>query len=205
MQRTSQVQHRNTSRLRNARQDHRFEEEATSILRVHAQRLDVHRRSVILFYLTFGLIAGFIIGMVGAKGAFASPVVGESEFARTIASSTGLENFLSRNLIDHDIAFDDIMTDGASITASSDSGLQKEPERYAALLLSEQPIGATLSDASSQPGVPAETPTIQRKASLMGLLLLIFGITATLSVSFLRHLNAAYAPRRRVYIRWASR
>ncbi len=50
----------------------RFEDQAVTILQTHSSRLDIHRRSVMLFYLLFGLVVGFVLGLAGAKGVLAA-------------------------------------------------------------------------------------------------------------------------------------
>ncbi len=53
----------------------RFEQDARMILRNHAQRLEHHRRSVSLFYLLFGLVVGFVLGLVSLQAARADVAV----------------------------------------------------------------------------------------------------------------------------------
>ncbi len=60
------------ARARAARSGGHYEDQAGEVLRICSRRLDVHRRSVLLFYLVFGLIAGFVLGIAGAKGVLAA-------------------------------------------------------------------------------------------------------------------------------------
>jgi hypothetical protein len=185
--------------------NNRFEDQATDILRTHARRLDTHRRSVILFYLFFGLITGFVIGIVGAKGAFATTTDGaRMEFAGLSTSLLPSEISRRQPLAQRD-DIDSLMTDGAAITAQADTGAEIGPERYAALLLADPGGLLTLTDAPSNPQPLPQGMASGPKSAIMGLLLLIFTIAATLSAKFMAHLNRAYAPRRSVRIGWPPR
>ena len=51
-----------------------FEEQAFGLVETHVSQLDTHRRSVLLFYLLFGLVVGFVLGIAGANGVLANTI-----------------------------------------------------------------------------------------------------------------------------------
>jgi hypothetical protein len=174
---------------------YRFEDQANDILRVHVRRLDVHRRSILLFYLVFGLIAGFIIGLVGARGVHAAPSIAEP-----VPGAMGGSSLLDLNgvgLRGGKLAAIQGLEDEALIALdAADSGVTPEPERYAALLLPK--ISDATYAAPAGTGRYAHSGHIPGKAFVMSALISVLGIASILAMIFWTHLGRAYSPRRRL-------
>lgn len=181
-----------------------FEDHAASILEKHVSRLDVHRRSVLLFYLLFGLLAGFFLGIAGAKGVLAKAVDAE-----LIAPEPGYHLILSDAAMPSELPIDlDVAeTFGPRHdfrTPASDRDTDPG-HRYAALLFGDaHPTIAHSTQGLHAVALQADTE-LANKDLLMGLLALIMLITGSLTFTFWRHLSKSYAPRRKTQFEWAPR
>ena len=169
----------------------RFEDQAATILQTHSSRLDLHRRSIMLFYLLFGLVVGFVLGLAGAKGVLAA------ETAET-----------------HDAVFS--ANDVPPMIALSEGGhfsTAKEAEGPVVRTVMNQNFlipthggmeAAHLFPLSDGAAVGAVTSAVEKqlagtpmKPILLALLAAILVVTASLTVTFWRHLNSAYSPKRK--------
>jgi len=167
----------------------RFEDQAASILQSHAVRQKNHRRSVVLFYLLFGLLAGFFLGIAGAKGVLANTV---AEPAHGFAPT-------------QQVTYLDVRSD-LNPAQPDNSALRdrKHQQRYASMLpfgpsqaglmIIEQRTGAVLSGDR----------VLANKHLFLTLLTLILVVTVSLTGIFWRHLSRAYSPARRVRLDWHS-
>lgn len=152
----------------------RFEDQAAAILQSHTSRLETHRRSVLLFYLLFGLLAGFFLGIAGAKGVLADTVLpaeaaiehlvqarplgaapADAEIPGLVLAGWGFENVLGHHA--------QLRTDGVLLHSP---------------------------------------PALANKQVIMGLLALIFAVTVSLTGTFWRHLTRSYTPARGLRLEW---
>ena len=201
------------------RSERPFEEQAMSLVETHVSRLDVHRRSVLLFYLLFGLLAGFFLGIAGAKGVLASTLdtqqITWSKHDPQTRLNPGLPAGLtgkwplradSLALEQHSSTLDHLM--GSNVSVCSNVALEAEHPpliRYAGILrassiytyagLGVEPQGAGLSAA-----IPAPN-----RHWYVGLLTVILAVAASLTFVFWRHLSHAYVPRRKLQVEWGPR
>ncbi len=186
---------------RNERRDtrgenRRFEDNASSILETHLNRLDGHRRSVMLFYLLFGLLAGFFLGIAGAKGVLAKTVD-----AQLIEAEVKSELVLSDAAMPSELPMDwDV---GAAfgprpeIRMSATDHAVAKGERFAMMPTGEHnPFFAQAMQGIDEFSAQASRK-IKNKELYMGLLALIMAVTGALTFTFWRHLGQAYTPRRR--------
>lgn len=174
----------------------RFEDHASSILETHLNRLDVHRRSVMLFYLLFGLLAGFFLGIAGAKGVLAKTVDShlmiEEAAAVLVLADTAAPSELP---MDFDVA--DTFGPRAEIRMSAAAPTAAHGQRFAMLPMGEgHSVFAQAMQGIDNAAVHA-SKRLKNKELYMGLLALIMLVTGALTFTFWRHLREAYAPRRR--------
>jgi hypothetical protein len=182
--------------------NHRFEDQAASILETHVTRLDVHRRSVLLFYLLFGLLAGFFLGLAGAKGVLAKTVDTELLDATAQTQLTLSETAAPSELpMDWDVDAAFGPRHDFRVTASEHRSAKTA--RYAMLPLGgAHPVFAQAVDGLDQ--LTAQTSReLQHKGLYMGLLAVIMLVTGSLTFAFWRHLSQAYTPRRKASLKWA--
>lgn len=170
------------------RRGRRFEDQAAAIVQHHAARSRNHRHSVLLFYLLFGLLAGFFLGIAGAKGVLAStmePTISSFDLASATKTAAMFD-------IDH----------GPFGTAVP-SHVQQQ-QRYASLL----PLGASQFDlvfVERQTGTVLSDDTIMANKQLfMAILALIFAVAVSLAGTFWHHLGKAHARARRTRLDWGS-
>ena len=174
----------------------RFEDHANSILETHLNRLDVHRRSVMLFYLLFGLLAGFFLGIAGAKGVLAKTV--DSQLIVEEASAVlVLADAADASELPMDFDVGDAFGPRADIRMTATAPTAAVGQRYAMLPMGDgHPVFAQAMQDIDQVAVQA-SKRLKNKELYMGLLAVIMLVTGLLTFTFWRHLTEAYAPRRR--------
>lgn len=167
----------------------RFEDQAAAILQTHSSRLDIHRRSVTLFYLLFGLVVGFVLGLAGAKGVLAA----ESQDAVFTASDVSPMVVLSEGT-----HFSEAKQTGGPVirTVMNQNFLIPTHGGMEAAHLFPLSDGAAVGAVTS--AVEERLAGTPMKPILMALLAAILVVTVSLTVTFWRHLNTAYAPKRKI-------
>lgn len=168
-----------------------FEDEAANIIESHISQLEVHRRSVLLFYLVFGLLVGFFLGLAGAKGVLASTF----DTGSPIGMARHQPVMAAGAFALPEAAAEFQLPDDLSARVLQEPHHQK---RYAAIR-----VFGTFANGDAMAVAPSQSPS--NKGPYMGLLAVVLIITASLMLSFWRHLKRAYAPRRRAAVEWAPR
>ncbi|MGI9412882.1 MAG: hypothetical protein ACR2PM_04395 [Hyphomicrobiales bacterium] len=172
----------------------RFEDQAATILQTHLSRLDIHRRSVTLFYLLFGLVVGFVLGVAGASGVLAAGTHDASMNAADVPPLVLVSGGAEGNAL---LVTDDTGTRSAgpavrtvmnkSFFIPTDGGME-------AIHLFPLSDGAAVGAVTSM--VEQRLTGTPMKPLIMVLLAVIFVVTISLTATFWRHLTASYAPRR---------
>lgn len=183
---------------------YRFEDQANDILRVHVRHLDVHRRSVLLFYLVFGLIAGFIIGLVGARSSHAATNIAEP-IPVTMVNGAALFEHQAPGHLASKLARSDVLVERPAVLLEmADTGLTPEPERYAALVWPDHVALLLVAGESSDPILGTGTE-FKHKPLLASMLISIVAMAGILSLIVWTHGSHAHSSRRRVALRWSPR
>ena len=166
----------------------RFEDQAATILQTHSSRLDLHRRSVMLFYLLFGLVVGFVLGLAGAKGVLAA------ETHDAVFSANDVPPMV-------------VLSEGSHFTTAKDAEgpvIRTVMNQNFLIPTHGGMEAAHLFPLSDGAAVGAVTSAVEKqlagtplKPILMALLAAILIVTISLTVTFWRHLNTAYSPKRK--------
>lgn len=184
---------------------YRFEDQANDILRVHVRHLDVHRRSVLLFYLVFGLIAGFIIGLVGARSSHAATNIAEP-IPVTMATGAPLFERQAPGQLSSKLARSDVLVERpAMLPEMADTGLTPEPERYAALVWPDDHAALLFVAGEGSDPILGTGTDFKGMPFLTSMLISIVAMAGMLSLIFWTHGSHAHAPRRRVVLGWSPR
>ncbi len=184
-------------------ENRQFEDHAASILEAHVNRLDVHRRSVLLFYLLFGLLAGFFLGIAGAKGVLAKTVDTELLDAAAKPHLT-LSDAASPSELPMDWDVADTFGPRHDFRVSGAESRAGNLERYAMLPLGEtHPLFAQSMQGLEELATQG-SGELKNKNVYMGLLALIMLVTGALTFTFWRHLRQAYTPRRKPNLEWGT-
>lgn len=167
-----------------------------SLVETHVSRLDVHRRSVLLFYLLFGLLAGFFLGIAGAKGVLASTLdtqqITWSKHVPQTRLNPGLPPGLTGNWPPR---ADSFAPEAEHPPLTRYAGILRAGSNFTYAGLGLEPQGTGLSAA-----IPAPN-----RNWYVGLMALILAVTASLTFIFWRHLSHAYVPRRKLQVEWGPR
>lgn len=174
-------------RRTNRRSNLAFEETARTLVDNHVSQLDVHRRSVLLFYLLFGLLVGFFLGIAGAKGVMAGTIGTEPVEWNRMQPPTRLNASAPESLL---LEADETVSEASESAATKYAGAVP----FSALSL---PKSLRLTPVRTDVG------PIAHKAWYVTLIAGLLAATAALGVLFWRHLQNAYRPRRPVAVVWA--
>lgn len=169
----------------------RFEDQAATILQTHSSRLDIHRRSVMLFYLLFGLVVGFVLGLAGAKGVLAA----ETQDAAWTGSDVAPMVLLAGTDEDARLSAAEEAEGPVIRTVMNQKFFIPTHGGMEAIHLFPLSDGAAVGAVTS--AVEKRMAGTPLKPILMALLAAILVVTVSLTVTFWRHLNASYAPNRK--------